>query len=48
MVLGEGEQSSWGIDAEAAPISSQTDFAVMFSPLHIRNVLLRNRLVFQP
>lgn len=48
MDLGEAEQSSWGIDAEAAPLTSKTDFAVMFSPLHIRNVALRNRLVFQP
>ena len=41
-------QSSWGKDAAAAPLSSKTDFAVMFSPLQIRNVALRNRLVFQP
>ena len=41
-------QSLWGNDAAAAPSSPATGFAVMFSPLRIRDVELRNRLVFQP
>jgi len=47
MELGSQGKSLWDNEAEEAPLS-KTDFAVMFSPLKIRNVGLRNRLVFQP
>lgn len=42
------ERSSWGLDAQVAQPTRTTDFRVMFSELSIRDVVLRNRLVFQP